>query len=188
MLKLSRNVLIGLCALLMIAAMAGSTSASVALNFSPSTSTISVGSEFDVDVFAFGLDETDLAAYILDIGFNDDVLDFKDVTFGAELGYPLDSVTDVTPGIGQVNVAETSMLFDFSGQPDAFTLFTMTFTAEAFGDSALSFLGVELTDSDANLIDSGFGASINVVPVPAAVWLLASGLLGMVGLRKKVAW
>jgi hypothetical protein len=183
--KVTGKLIIGLCALLMMAVTASPASAAVALNFNPSVSTVGIGSDFDVDVFVFGLDKTDLAAYVLDIGFNDDVLDLQDVTFGPDLGNPLDSVADFTPGIGNVNVAETSLLFDFSAQPDAFRLFTMTFSAEAIGDSILSFLSLDLSDPDAKAIDVDCGSGVSVVPVPGAAWLLCSALLALPAIKRR---
>jgi hypothetical protein len=82
-------------------------------------------------------------------------------------------------------VAETSLFTDFSGQPDVFTLFTMRFSAQAIGDSALSLLTLDLSDPDANAIDASGCGDVRVVPVPAALWLFASGLLGLVGLRRR---
>jgi hypothetical protein len=84
-----------------------------------------------------------------------------------------------------VSVAETSLLFDFSGQPDAFTLFTLTFSTQAIGSSDFELLRIDLSDPDPNAIDASNSGDVNVVPIPAAAWLLGTGLLGLVGLRRR---
>jgi hypothetical protein len=132
------------------------------------------------------LDSTDLAAYVVDLGFNDDALDFEDVSFGSELGQPGDSITDADAAAGVVSVAETSLLSDFSGQPDVFTLFTLTFSAQALGNSAFSFLTVDFSDPNINAIDASAGGNVNVVPDPGTAWLFVSGLLGLIGFRRRL--
>jgi hypothetical protein len=187
MLKNIRKLMIGGCVICAVALSAASAPAAVVLNFFPSTASAGLGTNFGVDVVIFGLDSTDLASYWLDIGFNDDALDYEGITFGSRLGYPDDSIADAFDDPGLVSVAETSELFDFSGQPDAFTLFTLTFSAQAIGDSDFSFLTVDLSDPDLNEIIASAGGDVNVVvPVPAAAWLLGTGLLGLVGLRRRL--
>jgi hypothetical protein len=133
----------------------------------------------------FGLNSADLASYWIDIGFNDNALDYEGTTFGSQLGYPDDSIADAFDDPGIVSVAEASELLDFSGQPDAFTLFTLTFSTQAIGNSDFSFLTVDLSDPDLNQILASAGGDVNVVvPVPAAAWLLGTGLLGLVGFRR----
>jgi hypothetical protein len=178
--------MIGICFFCAVALSAASAPAAVVLNLFPSAASIGLGSNLDVDVVIFGLDSTDLAAYGVDIGFNDDALDYEDISFGSELGYSADSITDVGATSGVVSVSETSLLFDFSGQPDAFTLFTLTFSAQAIGDSAFSFLTVDLSDPYVNAIDASGGGDANVVPIPPTVLLLGSGLLGLVGFRRRL--
>ena len=52
-------------------------------------------------------------------------------------------------------------------------------------DQAIFFL-TELDASD-NLLFEGFGTldTVAVVPIPAAVWLFGSGLLGLIGLARR---
>jgi len=185
MFQLKGSVFIGLFVLLLMAVAAVPASAAVGLTLNPSASNVGIGSYFDVDVYVLGLDTTDLAAYTLDIGFNDDVLEFQDIAFGPYLGFDTDSLADFLVGAGSVNVAETSFLFDFADQPDAFSLFTMTFQAEALGSSDFSFLSVDLSDSSAQAIEASLGSNVNVVPIPGALWLLGSGLLALTSVRRK---
>jgi hypothetical protein len=180
------KLMLGICVFCALSVTAVSAPAAVVVNFFPSTTSIGLGSNFDVDVMIFGLDSTDLAAYWLDIGFNDNALDYEGVSFGSELGYPDDSTTDVLSATGFVSIAEASELLNFNSQPDAFTLFTLTFSAQAIGSSAFSFLTVDLSDPYANPIAASGGGDVNVAPIPGAMWLLASGLIGLIGFRRRL--
>jgi hypothetical protein len=51
-------------------------------------------------------------------------------------------------------------------------------------DDQLDFGSVHLSGSD--ILGSGVAVSISPVPVPGAVWLLGTGILGIVGLRRKM--
>jgi hypothetical protein len=186
MLKHIRKLLIGICIFCALALTAASAPAAVVINLFPSMTSIPIGSSFDVDVVIFGLEDTDLAAYGIDLGFNDNVLDYESVSFGTELGFPTDSEVDVDTAAGFISVAETSLLFDFSGQPDAFTLFTLTFSAQEVGDSEFAFSLLDLSDPDFNAIEASAGGNVNVVPIPAAAWLLGSGVLCLVGIRRRL--
>jgi hypothetical protein len=186
MLKRIRKAIIGVCVLSALGVLATAAPAAVVVNLFPSASTVGLGSDFEVDVVIFGLEDVDLAAYGIDVGFNDDALDYEDISFGEGLGWPDDSVEDVDDTAeGVVSVAETSLLFDFSGQPDAFTLFTLTFSTQAIGSSDFELLRIDLSDPDTNAIDASNSGDVNVVPIPAAAWLLGTGLLGLVGLRRR---
>lgn len=84
------------------------------------------------------------------------------------------------------------------GAPDTprlggnFKLASVTFLADAMGTSNLTFLAnTVLVDTNFSTFKPGFAitaAAITVVPIPAAVWLLGSGLVGLLGfgrLRRK---
>jgi hypothetical protein len=186
MLKRIRKAIIGVCVLSALGVLATAAPAAVVVNLFPSASTVALGSDFDVDVVIFGLEDADLAAYDIDVGFNDDALDYEDISFGEGLGWPDDSIVEVDTETGLVSVAETSILFDFTAQPDAFTLFTLIFSAQAIGTSDFELLTIVLSDPDTNAIDVSNSGDVNVVPIPAAAWLLGTGLLGLVGLRRRL--
>lgn len=75
-------------------------------------------------------------------------------------------------------------------QPDSFLLATLTFNGASAGTSQLGFGAVVLSDALGNVIANPtlVPASITVVPLPAAIWLFGSGVLGLIGIarRKKV--
>src|SRR4051812_15102946 len=107
------------------------------LSIVPQASTVNVGGTVAVDVIASNLANgtaPSLSAYDLNFAFNSSVLSFDSIVFGtglSVLGSP--GFQDFTPGLGAVNVAESS--FDSDAdlntlQPGAFTLFTITFNAD----------------------------------------------------------
>lgn len=73
-----------------------------------------------------------------------------------------------------------------SGGPTDFGIFATSLDLSgAFGSG--TFSGIQLDFSDASAVPSLVGtiSSATVVPVPAAVWLFGSGLIGLVGLAKR---
>lgn len=91
-------------------------------------------------------------------------------------------------GGGVMNLAELSLLPDLISQPDDFSPTTVFFTGSAAGTSSLFFSDVDLGDQLGDPITGPFleTGSLTVVPEPAALLLLGSGLAGLVGLRRKV--
>ena len=196
-----RNLLIGL-AVLMVFAVSSPALASFSVSLVPDTLNIAPGSTVNVSVNMSdspGFTMTAISAVIL---YDPAVFTYVDpsVVKGAFLTPAWDLWTG-TEIAGQLRVG--GMIWDepFSAQvpAGAGTLFTFTLLANTnapLGASALNWgdagNGVGFDYGDANFQDvlvPSSGASINVnvapVPIPAAVWLLGSGLLGLVGLRRK---
>ncbi len=100
------------------------------------------------------------------------------------LGYAMDlSFGDL--GFGVINLAELSWLWDLSSQPDAFTLATISFDAIALGSTALEFSGVNLGDGE-RVLEATLGTGkVTATPIPSPLILLGSGLMGIVGFRRK---
>ena len=80
------------------------------------------------------------------------------------------------------------------GDPNAnFDIATLTFDAVAVGGPFMTGVTVSLFDvwsdfdSNTDMTPTGVGntITINAVPVPAAVWLFGSGLLGLVGIARR---
>lgn len=172
------------CALVMFSNQA----LAITMSFNPSDSFIGVGDSIGVDVVISGMESDNLAAFDFNINYDDTILAFDSYSLGSELGVidPSDPLADAEDwslgdlGGGAINLAEISYLFDFSLQPDAFTLATVYFTGSNLGTSLLTFsnviLGDELGDSlQADLVDG----SISPVPEPATILLLVSGMAGL---------
>lgn len=132
-----------------------------------------------------------IAAGGLDI-LNDIVLSEEDATFlNAVLGSPkfsagnaidivnIEGDTNTSSG-GRIEIG-LSYIFDASTFIDD-NLSNYPFNAE---DVELSLFFIFEEDNSGNDIYSAVG-QLDPVPVPAAVWLLGSGLVGMIGLRRKM--
>jgi len=157
------------------------------VEFSPSVSTVNMGDMFNVDIVGSGFAE--LAGGVIDLGFDSALLTVDTVVINSALfdflpdgGGP--AVGNIWPGIS----------FDaFVNDPATgdFTIATITLTAGAtLGTSSLSILGSsEFFSATEQLSPITLDGTVHVVPVPAAVWLFGSGLLGLVGIarRKKAA-
>lgn len=170
----------------------------VYLQVVPTASSVNVGSTLQVDVTIGDLSDysaPSLGAYDLSVLFDASQLQFTGVSWGTGLDVlQLGSLTqqDVSgASTGLVNFAEISFddivtLNDM--QPAAFTLFSVYFTALAIGESQIALDALALGDAEglALTADSITGADVAVVPLPAALPLLASGLLLLMGrLRRR---
>ena len=81
---------------------------------------------------------------------------------------------------------------NFNGIADTATLVgTLSFTGLSVGVSPVTMATNDLPagdwyDVDSNLMEVAYnGAEVNVVPVPAAVWLFGTGLLGLIGVARR---
>jgi len=169
--------------------------ASISLGFGTA---IQAGVTIDVDVTISGLG-SDLApsisTYDLDINFDSSHLSFSGAVLGdSALGNQLDlfgygdNVTDIFVGVGSINVYEVSL--DYAAdlndlQADSFTLATLTFNILKSGVSPLSLFVNDLGDAENNFLSATLNTgTVSTVPVPAAFWLMASGL-GLLYRQKK---
>ncbi|MEJ0038571.1 MAG: hypothetical protein WDO68_21270 [Gammaproteobacteria bacterium] len=170
------------------------------LSVVPQAATVNVGGTVSVDVVASDLvggGAPSLGAYDLELSFDSAVLSFSSIAFGTGL-----SVTGVPSiiqafdlGVGFVNPFESSFeeTADLNAlQPDAFTLFTITFNADQVGTSLLTLSVNSLGDAPGGSLtaDALDGASVSVggaspVPLPAAAWLLLTGVAGVSSLVRR---
>lgn len=156
----------------------------------------SVGDSFTADVFIGSIDNY----YEGIFGASVNVL-YDQALAGVSSGPQYDpswdfDVTNMSPGVVSMNAALLAgTLFD-----DPLHLGSVTFTTTAAGNfdlvladpgATIDSLGAILADGSAHIYDPDIiyqSANVNVsaVPLPGAVFLLGSGLAGILGLRRKL--
>lgn len=159
------------------------------VDFNPGTSDVKVGDTIFVDIVG-DFTEPGLAGGNIDLGFNNEILTIDSVEVNSTL-FAFDP-DGGGPAIGNV---WPDIFFDvdtiINEDPPAtgtFTIATITLTAIAEGTSSLMILGgSNFFSTTAALSPTLFDGTVNVsaVPIPAAVWLFGSGLLGLVGLARR---
>jgi hypothetical protein len=161
------------------------------ISFDPSSQSVQLGDTATVDLRISGLGDDILAAFDIDVSFDDSILAYQSFTFGTGLdvlGYG--SIQDVDDSVsGTVNVYELSFDFDsdlINLQPNNFVLGTFTFDTLSIGTSALDVTYVDLVGANYSLLQASVvSGSISAVPVPAAIWLFGTALIGMIGFNKR---
>lgn len=161
-----------------------------------SAASVNVGATFTLDILGdFSVAEP-LAGGTIDLGYNDTKLQINSVTIGP--------VWDFAPGSGSQTVFGTNSKWTGISlavwtnpyqSGNGILLATVNLTALADGKPKLEFLGSTELYESANwtvLAPTVTAADITVaapaaVPVPPAVWLFASGLLGLVGVARRRA-
>lgn len=159
------------------------------------STSVLLGDFFTVNVIVESV--VDLAGHDISIGFDDSILTAVSLTSGLFYGAD-DPLCDfsVVPGTCTLasdigpggSVSQADIATDIFGITGSGVLFSIEFEAIALGSSGITFDFAELSDSlgDAITPTGLFDGSVTVsaVPVPGAVWLFASGLIGLVGVGK----
>ncbi len=167
------------------------------ISFNPGSQSVDLGDVATVDLRISDLGDDILTAFDLDIRFDNSILDFQSFTFGTGLDTfgigTINGAPDISSGL--VNIFEISFDLDSDlmlSQPNDFVLGTFAFDTLSIGTSALDItvnalagefvfdpdLGYAVASSLEADLQSG---SISVVPVPAAIWLFGTALIGLVG-------
>lgn len=163
------------------------------------------GSLFDLTIHGDFTDTTDGGGFslgwdssVIDIIYNFTAIENSLVLNGwddATAGFSyIDAVTTDVNGYSSLVIEPATFGSTFTG---AFDIVTLQFQATVAGTTNASltldsFIGSNWTDSN-NPTSTGIpvtyqGATINIlqpVPVPAAVWLFGSGLIGLVGIARR---
>jgi hypothetical protein len=162
------------------------------LTVSPSPSVIGLNGVTAADIIISDLDASlDLGAFALDINYDPSILQFVSYELGDNLGEVDDiEAMDLSFGAsfpGQVNIAETSLLADLSGQSnDAFTIGKLMFKGIGLGNSLISISGT-LGDGEGAMIAYSVNSGSASVPEPRTFFMVAIGLIGLVTLKRGVS-
>ena len=153
-----------------------------------------------IDVNISGLAMFDVGAFEMDVNYDDSSITFDRYFLTDALGsISLGDAEDWSLGdsLGSVNLSVFSYIADFNAeplpQPNAFTLATIIF------DTNLTLLAANSNDSygiwldNINLSDGNgdaipfnvTGTEISAIPIPAAAWLLGSGIIGLAAIRRR---
>ena len=171
----------------------------------PVTQDITVGGVATLELYADGEGVAFLAGG-LDVFYDETIVSYND-DFAFDAAFPTDPdfsrpgtsgdpdncTTDPSAlgcsGPGEINGIAFG---NFNGIADTLTLVgTLSFTGLNVGVSPITMATNDLPAGDwfdvsGSLMDVVYGdAEINVVPVPAAVWLFGTGLLGLVGVARR---
>ena len=160
------------------------------LNIDPPAQNYGIGDIITADLKISGLQYEDLGAFNLNLSYDNAILDYDSYALGTGLGNVVRdmSLADnaLTPGI--INLA--GYINDSGFQEDEVILATLTFIGAGAGISELSIVdSIMYSDLGSPLSlyvspNPGF-VNVNHAPVPAAAWLLGSGLIGLVGIRAR---
>lgn len=190
-------------ALLAAGLLAGGITANAAtISMVPAEQTVADGATFSVDIMATGLPATtggalDITWTAADMTLNSILLATTDpIDNGSQFPGPWDPVSSFFTGVDAAGPGFISGLFvgsfgSVSGDaPVARLIFTLgTGVTNSVINLSEAALGGTWSDlSGGPIANNYFGATINpaaVVPVPAAVWLFGSGLLGLVGVARR---
>lgn len=161
----------------------------IELSVQPSAGNVYTGDRLSVEIAISGLDGADLGGFDLSLAFDPAVIQYQSYSLGTALIDPglgqQDLTDDSGAATGLLKLAEVSYLLDFSGQPEAFVLATVSFIARQPGSSELSLSFVDLSDDfgDPLTVYTSNNASVTV-PLPGTLLLVPAGL-GLLHLRRR---
>jgi hypothetical protein len=171
---------------------AASVANAATLSLDPSSATVAVGDSFSVNVLGSLFPTDGVAGGGLVISYDSTLLSLGSYSLN---DFPL----DFSPGNDVAGALTLVLNAAFTGAAPAtgtgtFNFVTLNFTAIAGTPGTAVDLTVDVLNPFVNAVtfaeipvDTLNGATVTVgaVPVPAAVWLFGSGLLGLVGVARR---
>lgn len=177
-----------------VALLIGSQANAATVQVNPASISVGIGGTFQLTVEGVGFPATVGGGFILDWDSSALTLNTSEASVLSGLnanGWDISSADTSNPG--QLVVLASTF---GAGQAGAFDLVTLDFVANLPG---LTIAGLGLNPIEGptgnwtdplfnqNIVVDYTGATVtvNTVPVPAAVWLFGSGLLGMIGIARR---
>jgi hypothetical protein len=161
------------------------------LFFNPAAPTVAEGDVFDIELWVSGLGDgvhPSLGGFDIELSFDDSILSFQSLQFGNYLSDSIGSTQSHSSGPGLVALTEVSMLSNAeldTLQPAAFSLATLQFAVIQLAMSTIGFQKWDLSDGEGYSLTAELTpATIHAVPVPSALILMASALMGVCGARQ----
>jgi hypothetical protein len=193
----------GLCLVLIFGLLHYGAASAIVVEVIPSSSIVNMGGSLTADIRISGLGDgfaPSLGTYDIDLIFDSNLFTPNSVTFGDPvLGHQLDLFGFMSnpsgaslAGPNTLNLFEVSLDFPFDLddlQAPAFILASVVFDVNQKTGTGLFDLSINaLGDSFAFPLDAQtIAAEVQVVPVPAAIWLFGTGLIGLIGFAKRRA-
>jgi hypothetical protein len=183
--KTIRNICVG------VSLLAAGVANSATISFSEAVVNVEPLDSFSLDIVGTGF-PSDFDTGALSLLFNPSVLQVDNVSINT-------TVFNFMPDAGTIDNAAgsvTGMTFArFTDTSTDFTIATIDFTALISGDSLLDlekYSSILLPDFSVGgmpysgvLIIEDASVSVSAVPLPAAGWLMLSGLAGLIGVSRK---
>lgn len=153
------------------------------------------GDNLEIPVWVSGLDPENLGGLDITFSFDEPVTDLVSVDF--TLNSVGSFIYESMDSFGEVNLSAVSLDWDLSGQPSAFQIASLTFSAVNAGMGGMAFTDILLVDDFGFPLALGdsFAADINIlsvpvtpptpVPTPPAAGLLLFSML-LLPLRKRL--
>jgi len=190
--QLLSNLVAGVAAL----SVTSSAVAAISISLEPTPQTINAGAPATMDLVVSGLGNLStpsLGAFDFDLSYNPAIISAVSLTFGTDLGTPLESSRFFTLApAGAIHLDEVSFKSSSdlnNAQPDTFTLATLNFKGKAFGTSGIDFSFASLSDEQGQSLvgfsTTGGSIAVQVVPdVGSTASLLLLGMVSLSALRK----
>ncbi|NOX91238.1 MAG: PEP-CTERM sorting domain-containing protein [Gammaproteobacteria bacterium] len=172
----------------------------VILNFTPTAQTVLLSGQASVDITASNLQNEYIGIFDFDVNWDNSILSLASVSFGSALGGGLLSFQNESTNnsLGISTLAEASFLSDLTSLQTGTTdiiLATLVFDTLSVGQSILNLVGNIpgggfLGDENGFLLATNANTgSINVVatqvPVPETLFLMGTGLLTLLSVRRR---
>lgn len=196
------------CLLALLCIFYGGMASAATVDLIASSTELEPSESLDVDVLISGLGPDQIVTgFDINVTYNESALDLTGISYGDLLGDPFNPAETLileVPLPGDIGIQESSFIFDDfdllarqdDGDPlaNSVFLFSLSFLATAPGPADIGFVlndiigGLFLPPTSlADIANPAGAVDVAVVPLPGAVWLMLTGLLGIRAMARKRA-